>query len=153
MSQATESARRAIKVRKAKREDDRLETDVNEINPDLYSVHGQLGGDPELRVTASGKYVANFSIAYDVREKQGSEWVSRGVMWVRVNVWGKLAENCNEYLSKGDRVVVIGTWNETEWDDKDTGEKRTGVEMNARDVGFSMMFADKNQRYATETPY
>jgi len=58
-------------------------------------------------------------------------------------VWGKLAENVAEYLTTGDRVVVIGTWNYTTWEDKETHETRHGVEMNARDVGFSQMFADK----------
>jgi len=140
---ATEPARRAINIRKAKRENSTIETDVNEINPDLYSLNGQLGQDPVITYTNSGKAVTNLNVAYDVRERQGNEWVSLGTMWVRVNVWGKLAEQVVEYLRKGDRVVVIGTWNETEWEDKETHETRTGVEMNARDVGFSMMFADK----------
>jgi single-strand DNA-binding protein len=146
MSETTETRnapRRAIQIQKERRDNSTLETDPEQINPDLYALNGQLGQDPELRYTPAGKAVCNLSVAYDVREKEGREWVSRGVMWVRVNVWGKLAENCAELLEKGDRVVVIGTWNHTTWDDKDTGEKRHGVEMNARDVGFSQMFADK----------
>jgi single-strand DNA-binding protein len=138
-----EAPRRAVKIQQERRENTKLDVDVEQINPDLYALNGQLGQDPELRYTPGGKAVCNLSVAYDVRERKGKDWISVGTMWVRVNVWGKLAENCAEYLSTGDRVVVIGTWNHTTWDDKDTGETRHGVEMNARDVGFSQMFADK----------
>jgi single-strand DNA-binding protein len=138
-----DAPRRAVQIQKEKRENSVLETDPEQINSDLYALNGQLGQLPELHYTPAGKAVCNLSVAYDVREREGREWVSKGVMWVRVNVWGKLAENCAEFLDKGDRVVVIGTWNYTTWDDKETGETRHGVEMNARDVGFSQMFADR----------
>jgi len=141
--QETNAPRRAIKVQKERVENNRLDTDPEQINPDLYALNGQLGQDPELRYTPAGKAVCNLSVAYEVRERKGREWVSQGTMWVRVNVWGKLAENVAEYLATGDRVVVIGTWNYTTWEDKETHETRHGVEMNARDVGFSQMFADK----------
>jgi single-strand DNA-binding protein len=141
-----DAPRRAVQIQKERRENTILDTDPEQINPDLYAVNGQLGQEPELRYTPAGKPVCNLSVAYDVRERKGKEWTSVGTMWIRVNVWGKLAENCAEFLTTGDRVVVIGTWNHTTWQDKETDETRHGVEMNARDVGFSQMFADKKSK-------
>jgi single-strand DNA-binding protein len=60
-----------------------------------------LGGDPQLRATQSGDAVANFNLAID----QGFG-ERKTTAWVRVAVWGKQAEACAQYLSKGDLVCV-----------------------------------------------
>ena len=62
-----------------------------------------LGRDPELKFTADGKAVANFSVATSRKYGEKDE-----TTWFRVSVWGKQAESCNTYLSKGSKVLVEG---------------------------------------------
>jgi len=64
---------------------------------------GNLGRDPELKFTADGKAVANFSVATSRKYKDTDE-----TTWFRVSVWDKQAEACNTYLSKGSKVLVEG---------------------------------------------
>ena len=64
---------------------------------------GRLGRDPEMRFTADGKPVTSFSVAID-----DSYGETKKVVWVRVSVWGKQAESCNQYLSKGRQVYIEG---------------------------------------------
>ena len=64
---------------------------------------GNLGRDPEMRYTQEGKPVTNFSMAVD-----DSYGETKKTIWVRVSVWGKQAESCNQYLSKGRKVLVVG---------------------------------------------
>ena len=67
------------------------------------TIIGNLGRDPELKFTADGKAVANFSVATSRKYKDTDE-----TTWFRVSVWGKQAESCNTYLSKGSKVLVEG---------------------------------------------
>lgn len=67
---------------------------------------GRLGRNPEMRYTADGKPVTSFSVAID-----DSYGESKKTVWVRVSVWGKQAESCNQYLSKGRQVYVEGRLN------------------------------------------
>lgn len=69
---------------------------------------GYIGKDPEMRYTPAGQAVTNFSIAAN-RQYTGSggEQVKETI-WFRVSVWGKTAENCNQYLHKGSLVLVEG---------------------------------------------
>jgi len=64
---------------------------------------GNLGRDVELRYTADGSPVANFSVAVD-----DSYGENKKTIWMRVSVWGKQAESCNQYLHKGSKVLVEG---------------------------------------------
>jgi single-strand DNA-binding protein len=69
---------------------------------------GNLGKDPEMRYTPGGQAVTNFSVAVsDNYTNSSGERVDRTI-WVRVSTWGKNAENCNQYLKKGRRVLVEG---------------------------------------------
>ena len=67
------------------------------------TILGNLGRDPEVRTTPGGNTVANFSVATTDKWGQGEERQER-TEWHRVVVWGKLAETCGEYLSKGRQV-------------------------------------------------
>lgn len=67
------------------------------------TVVGNLGRDPEMRYMPDGNAVTNFSVA--VSDFVGGE---KQTMWVRVSAWGKQAENCNQYLKKGSKVLVQG---------------------------------------------
>ena len=95
---------------------------------------GNLTRDPELRFTAGGSAVANFGIAVNRKYKQGEEW-KEDVCFVDITVWGKLAENCTEYLSKGRSVFVDGRLNFSSWEAKD-GQKRNKLDVVANSVDF-----------------
>ncbi|MDP6977870.1 MAG: single-stranded DNA-binding protein [Myxococcota bacterium] len=96
---------------------------------------GNLGRDPELRYTASGQAVANFSLATgeSYTDKSG-ERVER-TEWHRIVVWGKTAELCSQYLSKGRSVYIEGRLQTREWEDKE-GVKRQTTEIVANTVQF-----------------
>ena len=64
---------------------------------------GNLGRDPEMRYTPDGKAVTSFSVATSRRYNDKEE-----TTWFRVSVWGKQAESCNQYLTKGSKVLVEG---------------------------------------------
>jgi single-strand DNA-binding protein len=69
---------------------------------------GNLGRDPEMRYTPAGQAVTNFSIAVnDDYTNNNGERIKRTI-WVRVSAWGKQAENCNQFLKKGSKVLVEG---------------------------------------------
>lgn len=90
---------------------------------------GRLGRDPEMRYTQSGKAVVSFSIAVDRRGKDA------GADWFTIQAWERLAELCNEFLTKGSKVTVVGRLTTREWEGKDGG-KRTATEVVATDVDF-----------------
>jgi single-strand DNA-binding protein len=96
---------------------------------------GNLGRDPELRYLQSGQAVASFSLAttevFFNREKEKKERTE----WHRIEVWGKAAENCAQYLSKGRTVYVEGRLQTREWEDKE-GQKRRTTEVVAQTVQF-----------------
>jgi len=69
---------------------------------------GNLGSDPEMRYTAGGTAVCRLSVATSRRytDKQGNR--QEETAWHRVDVWGKMAETCGQYLSKGRQVYIEG---------------------------------------------
>jgi single-strand DNA-binding protein len=89
---------------------------------------GRLGKDPELRYTTNGQPVANFTLA--TTEVRGSKDTERQeyTEWHRIVAWGRLAEICGEYLSKGKMVYVEGSLRTRSWDDKQ-GNKRWTTEI------------------------
>tara|TARA_B100000686_G_scaffold355003_1_gene468908 strand:- start:58 stop:456 length:399 start_codon:yes stop_codon:yes gene_type:complete len=95
---------------------------------------GNLTRDPELRFTSSGSAVAGFGLAINRRYKQGDEWKEE-VCFVDITVWGKQAENCAEYLSKGRPVFIEGYLKLNSWE-TDSGEKRNKLEVVALTVQF-----------------
>jgi single-strand DNA-binding protein len=100
------------------------------------TIGGYLTRDPEIRYIPSGDAVANFSIALNESyTKKGGEKVEK-VVFVDVTAWSKTAELVGEYLSKGSGVVIIGKLTMEEWDDKNTGKKRTKLVVTANEVKF-----------------
>ena len=69
---------------------------------------GNLGRDPELRYTPNGKAVTNFSIATNRQWTNGDGNPVKETVWFRISAWGKQAETCNQYLRKGNKVLVEG---------------------------------------------
>lgn len=96
---------------------------------------GNLGADPELRYTQAGQAVANFRVATNERWTDKDGQTQERTEWHRIVVWGRQAENCEKYLSKGRQVYVEGRLQTREWDDKD-GNKRHTTEVVASSVQF-----------------
>jgi single-strand DNA-binding protein len=95
---------------------------------------GRLGRDPELKYTASGTPFCRFSMATDDSwTDKGSGERSERTEWHNIVVWDKLAEICNNYLTKGRLVYIEGSLQTREWDDKE-GVKRKTTEVRARDM-------------------
>ena len=69
---------------------------------------GNLGKDPEMRYTPSGKAVTSFNVASSRQYTGGNGQVVKETCWFRVSVWDKQAETCNQYLKKGSKVLVEG---------------------------------------------
>jgi len=84
---------------------------------------GNLGGDPEMRYTPSGKPLTKFQLA------SNRNWISAEgerkteTEWFTIIAWGKLAEICNQYLTKGQQVYIEGRIQTRSYDDRD-GNKR-----------------------------
>ena|SRR3990167_5672312 len=96
---------------------------------------GNLGNDPELRYTAAGQPVTNFRVATNERFKSKSGDSQERTEWHRITVWGKAAESCAEYLSKGSQVRVEGTLRTRSWKDRD-GATRYTTEIHTGNVIF-----------------
>ena len=105
------------------------------------TILGNITRDPELRFTPSGTAVVSFGLAVNrnIQNKKSGEWQTE-VDFFNVTAWYKLAENCAESLSKGDRVLVSGRLSQDSWEDKE-GQKRSTVKIIASVVAPSMEFA------------
>ena len=96
---------------------------------------GNLGHDPELRYTGNQTPVCNFRIATsDRRKDQSGNWVDH-TEWHSVVAFGKTAENCSQYLSKGRQVYIEGRLQTRKWQDKE-GKDRYSTEIIANTVQF-----------------
>ncbi len=98
---------------------------------------GNLGADPEMRYTPSGSAVTNFRVAVS-RNRRGQDGnMVDETEWFRVVAWDsgsyKLAEICNEYLRKGNKVYVEGRLQSRKYTNKD-GIEQTSVEIVATDM-------------------
>lgn len=96
---------------------------------------GNLTRDPELRYIPSGQAVTSFSIAVNRAYTGQTGEKKEEVSFIRVVVWARLAEICNEYLKKGSPVFVEGRLQSRTWDAQD-GTKRSTLEVVAQSVQF-----------------
>jgi single-strand DNA-binding protein len=117
----------------------------------VVTVIGNLASDPELRFTPSGAAVANFTVASTPRtfDRQSQEWKDGETLWMRCSVWREQAENVAESLTKGTRVVVSGRLTQRSWEDRDSGQKRTAVELQVDEVAPSLRYAQATVRKTT----
>jgi single-strand DNA-binding protein len=106
------------------------------------TVVGNLTDDPELRFTASGAAVANFTVASTPRffDKQTNEWKDGDALFLRCSVWRQAAENVAESLTRGMRVMVQGRLKQRSYETRE-GEKRTVFEVEVDEVGPSLKYA------------
>jgi len=94
---------------------------------------GRLGADPEVRYTQDGMMITNLRIATnEFRKDKSGERVDR-TEWHRVVAFGKLAEICGNYLSKGRLVFIEGSLRTRQWEDKE-GNKRSTTEILANNM-------------------
>lgn len=96
---------------------------------------GNLGADPEKRVTGTGQSVTTFNIATTERWTDKAGQKQEKTEWHRIVTWGPQAETCAQYLAKGRQVFVEGRLQTRQWDDKE-GNKRYTTEVVAQRVQF-----------------
>jgi single-strand DNA-binding protein len=102
---------------------------------------GNLGRDPEMRYTPNGAAVTSLSVATSRKYTTADGQQKEETVWFRVSVWGKQAESCNQYLTKGSKVLVEGSLVPDEnggprvWTDKE-GKPRASFEVRAVGVRF-----------------
>jgi single-strand DNA-binding protein len=104
------------------------------VNINTVALTGNLTRDPELRSTSGGSSVCNLSLAVNERTKVNGEWTDRA-SYFDITVWGKTAENCAQYLSKGRPVAIQGRLRQDRWE-TDDGSKRSAVKITADTVQF-----------------
>lgn len=94
---------------------------------------GNIGKEPEIRKTGTGKTVASFSVAVSrsYTTPQGEE--KQFTDWINVVAWGSLAEAVGNELKKGDRVFVEGRYSTRSYEDK-SGQKRYITEVIANTI-------------------
>tara|TARA_B100000315_G_C14462279_1_gene534279 strand:+ start:125 stop:541 length:417 start_codon:yes stop_codon:yes gene_type:complete len=116
-------------------------------------VIGNLGRDPEMRYTPSGQAVTSFSVASTRRYTTSSGERREETEWFNVSAWGKLAELCNQWLTKGRQVYVEGRLRSRSFEGRD-GQTRFVNDINLTDVQFlgrGAGGADETPAYDTDT--
>ena len=96
---------------------------------------GNLGKDPEVRFTPSGRAVAKFPLATTDSWMDQESGRQERTEWHNIVVWGKQAENCGQYLAKGRQVYIEGAIRSRSYEDKD-GNKRYTTDIVAQRVQF-----------------
>jgi single-strand DNA-binding protein len=104
---------------------------------------GHMGAMPEMRFTANGLSVTNFSIATNRIWRDQNGETCKATDWHRVTTWGRLAEVVNQYMGKGKRVRVIGRLEYQSWTDKETGALRSRAVI----VASQVLFLDYDRAY------
>ena len=97
------------------------------------TIIGRLGADPELRSLPNGDALASLRIVSAGRRQVEGKWVDVDTTWWKVTAFRMLAEGCVDKLTKGDKVIVVGTIKESSWE-KD-GVKQTRMEVVADSNG------------------
>lgn len=110
---------------------------------------GRLTRDPELRYTPSGTAVCKFGLAVNrsFRNREGN--TVEDTLFINVSAWGRQAEHCSQFLTKGRRVAINGELRSNNWQDRE-GNKRTSFEINARSVQFLDYIKDSGNSQENE---
>ena len=103
---------------------------------------GRLAKDVDLKYTANGKAVANFSIAVERTYKKDE------VDFFEVTIWGKSAEHCANHIAKGRLVGITGELRQDKWEKE--GKNYSKVKVNANNVKFLDWPDDKKKTQSTE---
>ncbi len=105
-------------------------------------IAGNVGKDPEMRYTPSGQAVTSFSVAVNESYTNNNGEKVKKTIWFRITAWGKQAEICNQYVKKGQMILVEGrmtgdqnTGGPRVWTGQD-GQPRASFEISANIVRF-----------------
>ena len=97
---------------------------------------GNLTRDPEVRTTPGGQSVANFSLAVNRTWRDANGQTQDSVSYIDCVAWGKAGEIIAQYMQKGRALLVSGRLDQRSWDDKESGAKRSKVEVIVEDFNF-----------------
>ena len=117
------------------------------------TIIGNVTRDPELRTTATGQSVASFGVATNMMWTDAQGQKQQRAEFHNIVAWGKLADICKQYLTKGKKVYVEGRLQTREWEAQD-GQKRMRTEI----VAENMIMLDRGgapsggSSYASNTP-
>ena len=100
------------------------------------TIVGNVGQDPEMRYTPSGVPVCNFSVAVNRTWTNAAGEKQEQVTWFQVSAWRRLAEICAQYLTKGDRVLIVSeSIDVNAWMDRD-GAARANIQVMPQSIRF-----------------
>jgi single-strand DNA-binding protein len=108
---------------------------------------GRLGQEPEMRYTPSGRPLTKFQLATNRSWKSADGEKKTETEWFNVIAWGKLAEICNQYLSKGQQVYIEGRLHTRQWQDEEGGN-HSSVEVIAKEM---LMLNSKSEEQDSES--
>lgn len=97
---------------------------------------GNLTADPEMRYTPAGTAIVELRLAVNHFRKDQNGERTQAVDFFNVDVWGRMGENCAEYLRKGRPVFIEYRAKQESWTDRETQKKRTRIKFVANDVQF-----------------
>jgi single-strand DNA-binding protein len=115
------------------------------------TVVGNLTDDPEMRFTPQGVAMSKFRVASTPRvfDRTRNEYRDGDPLFLSCTAWRDLAEHVAESLTKGARVVVVGRLRLSQWEDKESGQKRSMIQLDVDEVGPSLKFATATVRKMT----
>ncbi|MCL2173945.1 single-stranded DNA-binding protein [Candidatus Saccharibacteria bacterium] len=97
---------------------------------------GNLTADPETRTTPSGQSVTSFSIAVNRTWNDANGQRQEETSFINCTAWGPRGETIAKYVGKGRQLLVSGRLQQRSWDDKDTGKKRSSIEVIVEEFSF-----------------
>lgn len=112
-------------------------------------ISGNLTRDPELKTTASGTSILNFSVAVNDRILNGDQWEDKP-NYIDCVMFGKRAEGVSRHLAKGSKVVCQGRLRWSQWQDRETGKNRSKVEVVVESLDFA---GGRSDAKTTESVY
>jgi single-strand DNA-binding protein len=116
-------------------------------------VIGNLGANPDIRALPSGQNVANFSLATTERFTDRNGAKQERTDWHRIVAFGRLAETCERFLSKGRQVYIEGRLNTRQYEAKDGSGKRYRTEIVARQLRLLGNRTNGNTSKAEDIPF
>lgn len=105
------------------------------MNLNKTIIAGRLTRDPELKALPNGNAVTELSVAINQRVKKQEQWVDDAI-FLDVTVWGRQAENACQFLKKGSSVLAEGRLTMEQWEDKQSGQKRSKIKITAQNLQF-----------------
>ncbi len=106
---------------------------------------GNLGNDPDIRSTQNGEKVANLSIGVSEKWKDKNGQQQSRTEWVRVVIWGKLADIAETYLKKGSKVYVSGKMQTRKWQDQ-SGQDKYSTEIVLQGFDSKLVMLDSREQ-------